>query len=982
MIRVCDVHGQCIDFNDLWLDFTGRSLSQELNDGWTEGVFPADLSACLGAFRLACDRCQPFTIEYRLQHRDGSFRWILDHNEPYLSPQGDHLGFVGTCIDITSLMQARLERDHLWRLSLDPICIAGFDGYFKDVNPAWTRILGWTKEALTSSPFLTFVHPDDQQVTAEAFASLTRCQPIVSFENRYRAVDGSFHWLSWSAFPDAFTGLIFGIAHDITERRAALAAVEQAQETLSLVVNHIPGGIYRVILDPNLNPQSVFLSSGYKANFGFDPADVIAHPMRFFELIYPPDLHIITTLFHAVSSTPTQQLIEYRIKTADGRIQWVQSRFCIQRLPNQHILINGVDFNITHQKNTAEELNGILALSPDLICAAHISGYYLHVNLAFSSLLGWPEEELLTRPLSTFVHPDDLAQTSFAMRHLSEGQGLIDFENRLQCRGGGYRWIEWRATAPNEGGVIYAVGRDVTHRRREFSLMAEVERAAQVGGWELEFASNQIFWSAQTFLIHDLSPSDPTPPLDRAINFYAPSARPIIAAAIERARSHGEGWHLELPMITAKGREIWVLAVGQVDLINGVPVRVFGAFQDITHRKRAEEERRLLESRLLQSQKLELLGTFAGGIAHDFNKVLAIIMSHLEVVSDSLGPLQEVLKTAQQAKGFIEQILSFSQQQQPAKTNLKLQDVLPDTLSLLRGLIPARIQVSTSIDPNTPAVLASPSQLYQVLMNLCANSVHAIGARTGHLTLDLRCVDASALPDHLKATFSAGVHAVIAFRDDGVGMDPKMLKSIFEPFFTTKESQGTGLGLFVTQSIMQNLHGGIHVESEVGVGTTFSLYFPSSDAPALDFQVSAAGETPPLPPLVSSTQATATRQQHVLLIDDERMLLAASTRLLQTRGYVVTTFSDSRAALAALQEDPYRYDIAVIDLNMPYISGADIARELFKLNPQLPIIISSGHLTYDIRRQLLSFGVKKVLSKPWLAQDFFAAILSLLPKLP
>jgi PAS domain S-box-containing protein len=401
--------------------------------------------------------------------------------------------------------------------------------------------------------------------------------------------------------------------------------------------------------------------------------------------VHPDDVARCVAVFADAFARQAPFRITYRLRRADGEHRWLLD--LAQPTYDDDATFSGfvgVCTDITEQRRIEEELRRVLELSPDLICGAHSSDRYLHVNQAFSQLLGWTEAELLSQPLLDFVYPDDVPKTVQAMSHLGSGQQLIDFTNRLRCRDGQTRWIEWRAAPPSDDGIIYAVGRDITRRRRSSDLMAELEQVTQVGAWELDFATQQPRWIPQTFRIHGLDPAtDPQPGLRQAVDFYAPEGRAQLEAALQRAMHTGEEWQVELPLITAQGRKIWVTAQGRVEVVDGVPVRAYGTFQDITERKRAEEARRALEARVAHAQKLELLGTFAGGIAHDFNKVLAAITSNLEVVLESFAPITSVVAMAQQARGFVDQLLTFSGQQEPEKGALRLQDALGDLMDVL-----------------------------------------------------------------------------------------------------------------------------------------------------------------------------------------------------------------------------------------------------------------------------------------------------------
>jgi PAS domain S-box-containing protein len=246
-----------------------------------------------------------------------------------------------------------------------------------------------------------------------------------------------------------------------------------------------------------------------------------------------------------------------------------------------------------------EQLEHLFELSQDGLVVASLEGFFQRVNPAFREILGYSEEELLRVPFLDLVHPRDVEPTRKALARLNEGEVVVDFVNRYRAADGTWRRIEWRSTPITEEGNCYAVARDVTEQHREAELVDEAQRTARIGGWQLDFETEELYWTAETYRIHETSPEEYTPSVHTAIAFYAPESIPAITEAVERARGSGEPWHLELELITARGNRIWVLATGLVRMEGGQAVKAFGAFQDITERKRTELERERLRAVLV-----------------------------------------------------------------------------------------------------------------------------------------------------------------------------------------------------------------------------------------------------------------------------------------------------------------------------------------------------------------------------------------------
>jgi nitrogen-specific signal transduction histidine kinase/CheY-like chemotaxis protein len=404
--------------------------------------------------------------------------------------------------------------------------------------------------------------------------------------------------------------------------------------------------------------------------------------------------------------------------------------------------------------------------------------------------------------------------------------------------------------------------------------------------------------------------------------------------------------------------------------------QVVGSGVDITARKQAEAEREKLEVQLRQTQKMEAIGTLAGGIAHDFNNILGAILGNVVLAQQDAGPghpaqesLEQIFKSSERARNLVHKILAFSRQLPREERVQNLRSIMEEDLRLLRATLPAGIELIARFAEDTPSVLADRTEFHQVLLNLCTNSWHAMEGRSGQITLSLEGVTLDdALARH-HADLRPGRYARLTVADTGKGMDAPTLERIFDPFFTTKEvDQGTGLGLSVVHGIMKHHQGAITVASQPGRGTTFELYFPA-----------AATESRPGAPMpVKPVAMPQGRGQHVLCLDDETSLVSLIARTLERQGYRVTTFTSAEAALAMLRADPSGFELVVTDHNMPGTSGIEVAREIRKLRPELPVILTSGFITEKIRAEAEGAGIRQLLHKPYRVEDLCQTIQHLL----
>lgn len=372
--------------------------------------------------------------------------------------------------------------------------------------------------------------------------------------------------------------------------------------------------------------------------------------------------------------------------------------------------------------------------------------------------------------------------------------------------------------------------------------------------------------------------------------------------------------------------------------------------------------RKIMESQLLESQKMQAMGTMAGGIAHDFNNILSAILGNVSLAQADLdedNPAQESLSeidsAARRARNLVRQILTFSRNDPPKRIPLTLMDAVRDAVRLLRVTLPPGIAIKVEGGSSAPMVMADTVQVEQALVNLCTNAIHATLPRTGTITIlvDAMTLDASQA-ESLKLPPQR--YAVLSVRDQGQGMDEQTLARIFEPFFTTKDvGQGTGLGLAVVHGVMRSHQGTVHVQSAPGHGSVFSLYFPAISQAVLEgIPVEVARQA----------RKPAKLRGHVMYVDDDNALVFLIQRALSRRGLKVSTFTNPQLAMAALRENPMDYDLLVTDYNMPGISGVAVLREASSIRADLPMALASGYVTPEIEREAHEAGARDLIHKP------------------
>jgi signal transduction histidine kinase/ActR/RegA family two-component response regulator len=383
-------------------------------------------------------------------------------------------------------------------------------------------------------------------------------------------------------------------------------------------------------------------------------------------------------------------------------------------------------------------------------------------------------------------------------------------------------------------------------------------------------------------------------------------------------------------------------------------------------------ERQRLTEELRQVQKMEAVGRLAGGVAHDFNNILAAMIGYTELATFNIPAsnpawhqLQEVLRAGQRAKALVQQILTFSRRTAQAHTPVQLPPLVEEALALLRASLPSSIEIRQHIDPEVGAVLADPTQLHQVIINLCANAEYAMRQTGGVLEVHLEAVRVDTALAAQHSTLHLGPHVRLTVRDTGQGIPPDVVEHIYDPFFTTKAAgEGTGIGLSVVHGIVVNHGGTIAVESRVDQGTTFMIYLPCIPWD----MVGEVQEEEPLP----------CRQGRLLFIDDEPTLVHLGHAVLTQLGYDVTTCTSSVEALAAFQADPHHFDLVITDYTMPQMTGDVLTRALRQLRPDIPIILETGFSHTIDAEQAAALGIDAFLLKPWTVRELARTIAQVL----
>lgn len=394
---------------------------------------------------------------------------------------------------------------------------------------------------------------------------------------------------------------------------------------------------------------------------------------------------------------------------------------------------------------------------------------------------------------------------------------------------------------------------------------------------------------------------------------------------------------LEYQVRRRDGSVIWISESARaVRHPGGATLYYEGFIDNITARKEAEAERARLEKQMLRAQKMDAIGTLASGMAHDFNNVLCAILGHTqlalfdrEIKGKSRDSLISVLKSAERAKDLVKRILTISRPVETKRLPLKLSVILNEAAKLLNATLPASIKINVAIHTEDDVVVADATELHQVIMNLGTNAGHAMREKGG--TLDYQLDVCEVLEDQAgRLAVPAGSYVRLSVRDTGHGMTNEVLERIFEPFFSTKPSgRGTGLGLTLVQKIVAGSSGYVRVESQVEVGTSFTVYLPKSNLPAT--------QSNPV-----DNQVLPGQREQILVVDDEVPVLSVIQQSLRRMGYRVITRADSHDALETFRAEPDKFDLVITDHTMPGLQGAELAEKVGEIRAEVPVILVTG----------------------------------------
>lgn len=496
------------------------------------------------------------------------------------------------------------------------------------------------------------------------------------------------------------------------------------------------------------------------------------------------------------------------------------------------------------------------------------------------------------------------------------------------------------------------------------ALLEKAQEVAHIGSWAAELdGSDRLRWLPETHRIFGIPPGELVGTFEAFLSFVHSDDRSAVRAAIAAALDSRQPYEIEHRIVRRDGSVRWVQEkAGIVCGADDRPLRLVGTFQDVT-------ERRELEGQLRQSQKMEAVGRLAGGIAHDLNNALTAIAGYAELALSAVpadhvarADIEEIRRGAERAGSVTRQLLAFSRKQLFEPRLVELNTLVLDLGRLLERLLGTGVGVDTRLAAELPSIVGDPGQLEQAIINLSVNARDAMpsGGRIA-LSTSLDTVDEAYARSHMP--MQPGRYVVLSVSDTGQGMSRETQARIFEPFFTTKDlGKGTGLGLTMVWATIKQIGGFVFVESDIGRGTTFRLYFPPAPAPVIE------AHSDPVPARGAAPASSGGGRETLLVVEDEPAVRSLVASTLGREGYQVLVAASADEALAIARPQLGAIDLLLTDAIMPGRSGIDLVNALAAERPDLPMILMSGYTAQTLDMSALTRPVS-LLQKPFTPRE-------------
>ncbi len=763
---------------------------------------------------------------------------------------------------------------------------------------------------------------------------------------------------------------------DITDYKVALEKSQEQEQSLQLSLKAAKAGTWMW----DIPTEKVTWDDQMQRIFGLEPGEFDGTFDAWRKCVHPEDLQAAEQATLDALKHGRIYEHEYRVKIASGDWRTINAQAATVKDENgKPVRMFGFATDITKRKQAENRLlkNQYYLTKAQEI--GKIGTWELDIQ---KNILKWTDEnyKIFGVPLGTklnlevflgCIHPDDRDYVAKKWRAALNGEPY-DIMHRL-IADDKVKWVREKADLEldEKGEPVFAIGftQDLTDFKQVEDALQESENKFRTMFEQAPLSYQALDKDGNFNEVNRTWLKTMGYERDEVIGknfseFLVPELKKPFAENFLQFKSAGEILNVEFEMIKKDGTTILVSFHGKISKdIDGSFKQTHCIFRDLTRQRRLEENEKSMEQKMVQIQKMESIGDLAGGIAHDFNNLLFPIVGMSEMLLEDLPigspeheSAQEIFNAGQRGTDLVKQILAFSRQTEHKMMPVRVQQVLKEVLKLARSTIPSNIKINQYLQSDCGLVIADPTQIHQIAMNLITNAYHAVAQTGGKISIRLKEADLGS--DDLTGSASkTGRYAMLTVSDSGTGIDPGILDKIFEPYFTTKsQGKGTGLGLAVVYGIVKDHGGDMGVHSDLGKGTTFTVYLPLAVK-----QVNQAHE--------KIVEILPTGSEGILLVDDEVPIVHLERQMLERLGYRVTTRSNSLEALEAFKANPEVYDLFITDLTMPHMTGDQLAKEIIRIKPDIPVIICTGFSERIDQEKIDAIGVKGFLAKPVIKSD-------------
>jgi len=881
--------------------------------------------------------------------------WILD-NEIFEACMGDY--------GMTSIYEEIVENL--------PVLICRFlpgDGKITLVNKAYCDYFGKSRDELIGKSFLELIPQEDHEQVKRHYKSLSKDNPIITYEHPVFTPGGK-RWQRWTdqALIDEKGNIVEyqSIGEDVTEKVKALHELRISENKYEVIFETT--GTATIITEADSLISLV--NREFEKLSGFARWE-IEGKKNWMEFVFKEDRELLMKHYNLTKEMPklAAQQLEFRFVDKKGNVKEVLSKF--SKVPSTDQIVASI-LDITKRKQYEEDLRIseekykiVVENSNDYIVIVQ-DGTAKFLNSKARSVPGFSPGDFLEKPFIEYVHPDDREMIlDYHERRIKGEHSPHIYSFRFIDRDGNIHWLEINAIMIEWEGRPATLNflTDITDRKQSEDSLKIMDSAVKSSINAMAFSDldRKLTYVNKAFL--EMWGYGGTDELmgKSALDLWADTEK---SARVQEVLLSDGGWVGEA---TAKRRDGSLFnAQSSASIVkdeNGNPICMMASFLDVTERSEMINEKLQLEKQIQRSQKMEAIGTLAGGIAHDFNNILSGILGYTELAlleipqGTSLhDKLENVLNSGNRAKELVNQILMFSQQRELERKPINVRSIVEDALKMIRASIPSNIEIFQNFNCDECIIEADATQIHQIVMNLCTNAYHAVKEQLGFIELIVKDIqlDSDMLINHTR--LQAGPYVELIVVDTGYGMSPETVEKIFDPYFTTKDKgEGTGLGLSVVHGIVKSLGGAIMVKSIPGKGSSFHVYFPR--IPEKRIKESLEFESIP------------TGHERILIIDDEVMIVDMTKKMLQHLGYEVITRTNSLEALELFRMKHDEIDLVISDVNMPKMTGIELAERLLEIRKDIPIVLGTGYSEMITQQRAIQLGIKRIIIKPLIIKE-------------